>query len=151
RQLGENAKAPVKLSEEVGLKGKLLAIYQAGSAVQRSILFAAAIIIAGFLPLFTLSGVEGHIFGPMAKTYAYALAGGLIATFTVTPALCAFLLPEHVRETETWFVRTLHRYYVPVLHWAVAKRKIVAGGAIALLLVSALLGRSLGLEFMPKL
>ena len=151
RQLGENAKAPVKLSEEVGLKGKLLAIYQAGSAVQRSILFAAAIIIAGFLPLFTLSGVEGHIFGPMAKTYAYALAGGLIATFTVTPALCAFLLPEHVSETETWFVRTLHRYYVPVLHWAVAKRKIVAGGAIALLLVSALLGRSLGLEFMPKL
>jgi cobalt-zinc-cadmium resistance protein CzcA len=151
RQLGENAKAPAKLSDEAGLKGKLLAIYQAGSAVQRSILFAAAIIIAGFLPLFTLSGVEGHIFGPMAKTYAYALAGGLLATFTITPALCAFLLPEHVRETETWFVRTLHRYYVPVLHRAVAKRKIVAGGAIALLLVSALLGRSLGLEFMPKL
>ncbi|HWK87883.1 MAG TPA: CusA/CzcA family heavy metal efflux RND transporter [Xanthobacteraceae bacterium] len=151
RQLGESAKAPAKLSDEAGLKGKLLAIYQAGSAVQRSILFAAAIIIAGFLPLFTLSGVEGHIFGPMAKTYAYALAGGLLATFTITPALCAFLLPEHVRETETWFVRTLHRYYVPVLHRAVAKRKIVAGGAIALLLVSALLGRSLGLEFMPKL
>jgi cobalt-zinc-cadmium resistance protein CzcA len=151
RQLSENAKAPVALAQEVGLKGKLLAIYQAGSAVQRSILFAAAIIIAGFLPLFTLSGVEGHIFGPMAKTYAYALAGGLIATFTITPALCAFLLPEHVRETETWFVRMLHHYYTPVLHWAVANRKIVAGGAIALLVVSAILGRSLGLEFMPKL
>ena len=151
RQLGENAKAPPKLAQEVGLQGKMLAIYQAGSAVQRSILFAAAIIIAGFLPLFTLSGVEGHIFGPMAKTYAYALAGGLLATFTVTPALCAFLLPEHVRETETWFVRTLHHYYVPVLHWAVAKRKLVAIGAVLLLVVSALFGRSLGLEFMPKL
>ncbi len=151
RQLGENAKAPSKLAHEVGLQGKLLAIYQAGSAVQRSILFAAAIIIAGFLPLFTLSGVEGHIFGPMAKTYAYALAGGLLATFTITPALCAFLLPEHVRETETWFVRTLHRYYTPTLHWAVARRKLVAIGAVVLLVVSALLGRSLGLEFMPKL
>ena len=53
------------------------------------------------MPLFTLSGVEGHIFGPMAKTYAYALAGGLLATFTVTPAISAILLPEHVRETET--------------------------------------------------
>ena len=54
-----------------------------------SIFFAAAIIIAGFVPLFTLSGIEGHIFGPMAKTYAYAIAGGLIATFTVAPALSA--------------------------------------------------------------
>src|SRR5262249_14656665 len=75
-----------------GLSGKLLAIFQAGIDVNRSIFFAAGIIIAAFLPLFTLSGVEGHIFGPMAKTYAYALAGGLIATFTVTPALCAVLL-----------------------------------------------------------
>src|ERR1700704_1357333 len=70
-----------------GLSGKLSAIFQAGTVVSRSIFFAAGIIIAGFIPLFTLSGVEGHIFGPMAKTYAYALAGGLLATFTVTPAL----------------------------------------------------------------
>ena len=100
------------------MTGKLSAIYYAASDVDRSIFFAAGIIIAAFLPLFTLSGVEGHIFGPMAKTYAYALAGGLIATFTVTPALSAILLPEHVRETETWVVRVLHRLYMPVLHFA---------------------------------
>ena len=86
-------------------------------SVNRSILFAAGIIIAGFLPLFTLSGVEGHIFGPMATTYAYAIAGGLLATFTVTPAISALLLPEHVRETETWLVRVLHRLYAPALHF----------------------------------
>ncbi len=57
----------------------------AAGDVSRSIFFAAAIIVTGFLPLFTLTGVEGHIFGPMATTYAYALLGGLIATFTVTP------------------------------------------------------------------
>ncbi len=134
-----------------GLRGKLLAIFMAGASVSRSILFAAAIIIAGFIPLFTLSGVEGHIFGPMATTYAYALAGGLIATFTVTPALCAVLLPDHVRETETWLVRILHRYYTPALHFAVANRRLVVIGAVALLGLTGVTMRFLGLEFMPKL
>src|SRR5262245_64501147 len=69
------------------LRGKLLALFHGAIEVNRPILFAAAIIIAGFIPLFTLSGVEGHIFAPMAKTYAYAIAGGLIATFTITPAM----------------------------------------------------------------
>src|SRR5262249_17494268 len=78
------------------LSGRLSAICLAAADVNRSIFFAGGIIIPGFLPLFTLSGVEGHIFAPMAKTYAYALAGGLLATFTVTPAISAILLPDHV-------------------------------------------------------
>src|SRR6516165_4330206 len=91
------------------------AILTAAADVSRSIFFAAAIIIAAFLPLFTLSGVEGNIFGPMARTYAYALAGGLLATFTVTPALSAIILPARVQETETALMRVLHRLYTPVL------------------------------------
>ena len=134
-----------------GLRGKYLAIFQAATVVQKSILFAAAIIITGFIPLFTLTGVEGHIFGPMAKTYAYALAGGLLATFTVTPALSAFLLPEHVRETETFLVRILHKIYSPVLRIAVANRFLVLIGALMLLGLAGVVGRSLGVEFMPKL
>ena len=90
-------------------RGKMLALFHGAVAVNRSILFAAAIIIAGFIPLFTLSGVEGHIFGPMAKTYAYAIAGGLLATFTISPALCALLLPDHVEEAETALMHVLHR------------------------------------------
>ena len=108
------------------------AILSASADVSRSIFFAAAIIIAAFLPLFTLSGVEGNIFGPMARTYAYALAGGLLATFTVTPALSAIILPSHLEETETWIVKQLDRLYVPVLNWAVANRKIVMAGAAGL-------------------
>ncbi|HWV42461.1 efflux RND transporter permease subunit, partial [Pseudorhodoplanes sp.] len=134
-----------------GASGKLGAIYRAATDVNRSILFAAAIIIAGFLPLFTLSGVEGHIFGPMAKTYAYALLGGLLATFTVTPALSAIILPDHVRETETWLVRTLHRLYGPVLHFAIHNKAIILAGVAALLVLTAIAVRSLGLEFLPKL
>src|SRR4051812_12804548 len=134
-----------------GLSGKLSAIFLAAADVNRSIFFAAGIIIAGFLPLFTLSGVEGHIFGPMAKTYAYALAGGLLATFTVTPAISAILLPDHVRETETWVVRVLHRLYAPALHFAVANRVLAIAGVVVLLVLAGVAVRSLGLEFLPKL
>src|SRR5499426_1688201 len=132
RRLAHAAGRPDASSEALpgALQGKLAAIFQAGVDVNRSIFFAAGIIIAAFIPLFTLSGVEGHIFGPMAKTYAYALAGGLIATFTVTPALSAYLLPEYVHETDTLVVRWLHRLYTPVLRFAIANRLVVAGGAV---------------------
>ncbi len=134
-----------------GLHGKLLSIFHAASDVNRSIFFAAAIIIAGFIPLFTLSGVEGHIFGPMAKTYAYALAGGLIATFTVAPALSAVILPEHVRETETVVMRVLHHLYTPTLRWSIANRRKVVAAAGVLFLLALVAVRFLGLEFLPKL
>src|SRR5476651_350547 len=113
-----------------GLHGKRLAIFHAAADVNRSIFFAAGIIIAGFIPLFTLSGVEGHIFGPMAQTYAYALAGGLIATFTVMPALSALILPEHVEETETLVVRILHRIYTPMLSFSIRHKAVTVGSAI---------------------
>ena len=127
-----------------GCTASVLAIFHAAADVNRSIFFAAGIIIAGFIPLFTLSGVEGHIFGPMAQTYAYALAGGLIATFTVTPALSALILPEHVQETETLVVRVLHRIYTPVLRFAIRHKAIIVGGAVALLVVAGLAVRVAG-------
>ncbi|MGZ5803564.1 MAG: efflux RND transporter permease subunit [Xanthobacteraceae bacterium] len=134
-----------------GLHGKLLAIFHAASDVNRSIFFAAGIIIAGFIPLFTLSGVEGHIFGPMAKTYAYALAGGLLATFTVTPALSALILPSKIVETETIVMRVLHRLYEPALHFAVRHKALVVSSASGLFILAIIAVRFLGLEFLPKL
>jgi cobalt-zinc-cadmium resistance protein CzcA len=127
------------------------AILTAAADVSRSIFFAAAIIIAAFLPLFTLSGVEGNIFSPMARTYAYALAGGLLATFTVTPALSAIILPAHVQETETFLMRLLQRLYVPVLERSLANRRMVLIAAGALIVMTGLAVRLLGLEFLPKL
>src|SRR6202012_5701434 len=104
------------------LLAKLGIIGEAASEVNKAIFFAAAIIIASFVPLFTLTGVEGHIFGPMAKTYAYAICGGLLATFTVSPALSAVLLPDHLTEVETWAVRGLRRVYHPAVAFALANR-----------------------------
>jgi len=140
-----------RISSATTMEMKRHAILSASADVSRSIFFAAAIIIAAFLPLFTLSGVEGNIFGPMARTYAYALAGGLLATFTVTPALSAIILPSHLRETETRIVRWLHSVYMPVLRWAVANARLVMAGAAGLVMLTVLAGHLLGLEFLPKL
>lgn len=139
------------ISPDTTMGMKNHAILSASADVSRSIFFAAAIIIAAFLPLFTLSGVEGNIFGPMARTYAYALAGGLLATFTITPALSAIILPAYVRETETWIMATLHRLYAPMLNWAVNNRNLVMVGAVGLVVMTVIFGRLLGLEFLPKL
>jgi len=134
-----------------GFRGKMGTISLAAAEVSQSIFFAAAIIIAGFVPLFTLSGIEGHIFGPMAKTYAYAIAGGLIATFTIAPALSLLLFPQVVSERETPVVRALRRAYQPALEFVLANR-IVAFTGIALIALAAIFAvRSLGLEFLPKL
>jgi cobalt-zinc-cadmium resistance protein CzcA len=119
--------------------------------VDKAVLFSALITIAAFVPLFTMQGVEGQIFGPMARTYAYALAGALISTFTVTPVLASMLLPEHVKETETIFVRVLHHLYNPVLRFAL-KRRVAAvciGGAF--LAIALLAASRLGSEFLPQL
>ncbi len=141
----ERARTPIDL------RGKFLAIAESAIEVNRSIFFSAAIIIAGFLPLFALSGVEGHIFGPMAKTYAYALAGGLIAALTVSPALSAIILPGQLEETETIVVRLLHRIYRPVLRLVLPNRILVLGFSALVLLLAGVAVQSLGLEFLPKL
>src|SRR6478752_4272384 len=115
---------------------KIGLIFRASSEVTRPIFFSATIIIAGFLPLFTLSGVEGHIFGPMARTYAYALSGGLLATFTVSPALSALLLPSRVSEVETMVVRGLRRVYSRVSEAVLAHRGLTLGGGGVLFAVA---------------
>ena len=139
------------ISPETMMGMKSHGIFSAAADVSRSIFFAAAIIIAAFVPLFTLSGVEGNIFGPMARTYAYALVGGLLATFTVTPALSAIILPAHVHEVETRVVRWLHARYAPLLNWAVAHTRYVITAAGVLLVFTFIAIRMLGLEFLPKL
>ncbi len=130
---------------------KLAVIADSAAQVSRSIFFSAAIIIASFVPLFTMTGVEGHIFGPMARTYAYAIAGGLLATFTITPALCALMLPDDLKEEDTFLVRGLRRIYTPAVEFALANRVITLGGMAALLLVTVLAAGSLGTEFLPHL
>jgi heavy metal efflux system protein len=149
--LGQGPSTLHRMRVRSGFRGKTGTISIAAAEVSQSIFFAAAIIIAGFVPLFTLSGIEGHIFGPMAKTYAYAIAGGLIATFTIAPALSLVLFPQVVEERETAVVRGLRRIYQPALEFVLANRIVTFAGLGLIFVLAVFAVRSLGLEFLPKL
>ena len=130
---------------------RLRLILVSGLQVDRAIFFSTAIIVAAFIPLFTMQGVEGQIFGPMARTYAYALVGALIATFTVTPCLASLLLPEHVSEVETIVVRAIRSIYTPVLRWSLTNRSFTVVIGLVFLAFSVFVGSRLGSEFLPTL
>ena len=130
---------------------RLRLIFISAVQIDRAVFFSTAIIVAAFIPLFTMQGVEGQIFGPMARTYAYALVGALIATFTVTPCLASLLLPEHVEEVETIVVRSLRRVFTPVLRWSLSNRGMTIAAGIVFLGASAVMGSRLGSEFLPTL
>jgi heavy metal efflux system protein len=135
-----------------GWTDRLRLILISALQVDKAIFFSTLITAAGFVPLFTMQGVEGQIFGPMARTYGFALAGALIATFTVTPVLCHFLLPRQLHEAETFVVRTLHRVYEPALRFALSRRALVVGIELALIAVTMLvIAPRLGSEFLPAL
>lgn len=149
RHLAEAPRA--NLSADKGMARKIAIIAGASTEVNRAIFFSAAIIILSFLPLFTLTGIEGHIFGPMARTYAYAIGGGLVATFTVSPALAAILLPLDIEERETAVVRIIRRAYTRALGAALRFRAVTLGLAGSLFLLAIIVAHGLGLEFLPHL
>jgi cobalt-zinc-cadmium resistance protein CzcA len=130
---------------------RLRLILVSAMQVDSAIFFSAAITVAAFVPLFTMQGVEGQIFRPMAQTYGYALAGALFATFTVTPVLASLVLPDHLSEVETIVVRALRAAYEPVLHWSLSHRKTMALIGAAFLVVVGFIGTQLGSEFLPHL
>jgi len=134
-----------------GWTDRLRMIFVSALQVDKAVFFSTAVTIAAFVPLFTMQGVEGQIFNPMARTYGYALMGALLATFTVTPVLASYLLPEDVAEAETIFVRALRQIYTPVLRWSLSHRRIMVAVAAACLAVFAFLMPRLGTEFLPAL
>jgi heavy metal efflux system protein len=130
---------------------RLRMIFVSALQVDKAVFFTAAITVTAFVPLFTMQGVEGQIFGPMARTYGYALAGALLATFTVTPVLASLLLPKHIEETETVIVRLLRRSYTPVLRWSLDNLKVSVTVGLVFLGLSVLAASRLGSEFLPAL
>jgi heavy metal efflux system protein len=136
---------------DAGGKGRLGQILHAATEVDQAIFFSVVITISAFLPLFTMKGVEGQIFGPMARTYAYALLGAIIATFAVTPVMASVLLPSRIKETETLLVRFIRRAYEFALGIVVRRYRLAAVSALMFLVLCAGLGSRLGTEFLPKL
>jgi len=126
------------------------AVLVAAKEVANPIAFAILIIIVVFMPLFSLEGLEGKLFKPMAFTISFAMAGSLLLTLTIIPVLAVLILKPK-EERDTLLVRWLKRAYLPTLAWSLAHKKTVVGGAVALLVGALALFPLLGKEFMPQL
>jgi cobalt-zinc-cadmium resistance protein CzcA len=139
------------LSEERNKsRSKIETIILASREVARPILFSVGIIIIVFLPLFTLEGVEGKMFAPMAFTITFALLGSLVAALIFSPVLSTYLLKQE-NEKEPKVMLLLKRGYIPLLQWALHNRMLLLAGTIAVFIGSLVLVPRLGTEFIPTL
>ena len=126
-------------------------ILEACTEVGRPVVFAVAIIMIVYLPILSLTGIEGKMFKPMALTVVFALLGSLILSLTYVPAAMTFLLRGHVSEKESFLIRIAKRLYRPALEFMTEHRKPVIAVALVLIVVSGVLFPFLGSEFIPRL
>ena len=149
--LVENAFRLLSQARESGQPiNKTHLILEAAREVINPIAFAILIIIVVFLPLFSLTGLEGKLFKPMALTITFAMAGSLLLSMTLVPVLAALIL-QPKEEKDTFLVRWAKRAYLPLLDWALERKKLVISSAVAMLVASLALFPFLGKEFMPTL
>jgi heavy metal efflux system protein len=126
-------------------------IEQSSREVATPMTFSTLIIGVAFLPLFTMTGVSGVIFAPMARTYAFAIGGAICLALTLTPVLASKILPAQAEEKESAIMRVLHRVYGPAFDLAMKFPKAAIGFSAFPILLCIVLFPLLGREFMPKL
>jgi heavy metal efflux system protein len=136
---------------QLSLKDRLQLAYEATSEVIRPSLFGVGIITLVYLPIFSLTGVEGKMFHPMAITVVIALTAALILSLTFVPAAIALIMNGKVAEHENRFMQTAKKIYQPLLMSAFQWRSLVLGGSVVLVLFSVWLTTRLGSEFIPQL
>jgi len=126
-------------------------ILNAAGEVQRSLFYSTLIMVCALLPLFTMTGPQGQIFGPMADAYAFSLAGALLLALTVSPVLCRTFLGGLKHARENFFVRCLKAFYLAQLEWALKYRWGVIGLFVVMVIGTGISLKFLGREFMPAL
>lgn len=129
---------------------RLHIIYRAVREVSVPVASGIGIIIIVFLPLLTLQGLEGKLFTPVAMTIVFALASSLLLSLTVVPVITSYLM-AHASHTEPWLPRKIAAIYAPSLRWCLAHSKWVAAGAIASLVMTAIVYLMIGKSFMPTM
>ncbi len=133
------------------LKERLNVVYEATNEVIRPSLFGVLIITIVYIPLFTLTGVEGKMFHPMAATVIMALLAAMVFCFTVVPAAIAIFMRGKISEKESPIIKGAKAVYRPVLTGALRFRWLVVVAASALVVGSLWMGSKLGSEFIPQL
>ena len=142
RELGAREGKPYNLHE---------VILEAAKDVDRPIFYSVAVIIAGYLPIYALSGPSGKLFKPMADTVAIALVGALILTLTLVPVLCAYWFKKGVHERQNKPFEWVRDVYAGQLEWCLDRPKTTMIGATLIFAASLLLIPFIGGEFMPHL
>ncbi|WP_339770849.1 CusA/CzcA family heavy metal efflux RND transporter [uncultured Paraglaciecola sp.] len=140
-----------QVQHELPLKERLTLVYEATNEVIRPSLFGVIIITAVYIPLFTLTGVEGKMFHPMAATVIMALLSALFLSVTVVPAAIAVFMSDKVSEKESILILAAKRVYQPLLLMVLKLRWLVLSLCLVLLAGSAWLATTLGSEFVPQL
>lgn len=140
-----------ELGRLLSLPERLHESYSSAREVARPTLFGVAIILIVYLPILTLTGIEGKMFRPLAAVVLLALSAALLLAFTFVPAMTALLLRGRLAESEGPVVRRVRHAYIPSLRWALGHRKIVLVGTGVLLALCAVLATRLGGEFVPTL
>ncbi|HMX30193.1 MAG TPA: CusA/CzcA family heavy metal efflux RND transporter, partial [Blastocatellia bacterium] len=126
-------------------------ILEACLEVARPVVFAVAIIAIVYLPILSLTGIEGKMFKPMALTVVFALIGSLLLSLTYVPAMLTFVLRGQVAETESPIIRYARRWYEPARAFVMRRRMPALTAALVLVIVSGALFPFLGAEFIPRL
>jgi cobalt-zinc-cadmium resistance protein CzcA len=126
-------------------------IRAAAHDVERPIFYAIAVIIAGYIPIYVLSGPSGRLFQPMADTMSFALLGALLCALTVLPVLCAYFLRGRIHEPEVRLYDWVRRQYRRSLGWCLRNRLVTVGLVLLVFASSLLLIPFIGGEFMPHL
>jgi heavy metal efflux system protein len=141
-----------ELAARHGKEYNLLAVIRAGAHdVERPIFYAIAVIIAGYLPIYVLTGPSGRLFQPMADTMSFALLGALLCALTLLPVLCAFFLRKHVHEPEVRIFDRFRGLYGSMLGWCLRHRAVTVFLCLSVFGASLLLVPFIGGEFMPHL
>ncbi len=138
--------------EQQELKDKIT--FSGASKMMNSAIFGQLIILIVFIPILSLSGVEGKMFAPMALTFSFALIGAMILCFTYVPVVASiFLKPSNAtdKNISVRLMKWLNNSYEPLIHWALQNKKLVLGIALSLLAISVYLYDSMGGEFIPTL
>ena len=128
--------------------------YKSASKMMNSAIFGQLIILIVFIPILSLSGIEGKMFKPMAMTFSFALLGAMIFCFTYVPVVSSlFLKPkaENPNSVSSKLIHKLNSWYLPIITWAICNTKKVLYGALGLLLLAVGLFVSMGGEFIPTL
>ncbi|WP_369765120.1 CusA/CzcA family heavy metal efflux RND transporter [Flavobacterium sp. WC2429] len=128
--------------------------YKSASKMMNSAIFGQLIILIVFIPILSLSGIEGKMFKPMAMTFSFALVGAMIFCFTYVPVVSSlFLKPtvENPKSLSSKLIRKLNSWYLPLITWALVNTKKVLYGAFGLLVMVIVLFTTMGGEFIPTL